>query len=50
MRNGEKENVLILTVMHPQGMFYGVFIAPESRWRVAEPEYQQIMQTLRFSR
>ena len=50
LRKNEKENVLILTVMHPQGMFYGVFIAPQSRWRVAEPEYQQMMQTLRFSR
>jgi len=50
MRNGERENVLVLTVMHSQGMFYSVFIAPESRWRVAEPEYRQVMQTLRFSR
>lgn len=50
LRKGERENVLILTVMHPQGMFYGVFIAPESRWRVAEPEYRQMMQTLRFGR
>ncbi len=50
LRAGEKENVLVLTVMHPRGMFYGVFIAPESRWRVAEPEYQQMIQTLRFSR
>ncbi len=50
LRKNEKENVLVLTVMHPQGMFYGVFIAPESRWRVAEPEYRQMMQTLRFSR
>ncbi|HEU0120028.1 MAG TPA: M48 family metallopeptidase, partial [Bryobacteraceae bacterium] len=48
MRSGERENVLILTVMHPQGMLYGVFIAPESRWRVAEPEYRQMMQSLRF--
>ncbi|MBI2686345.1 MAG: M48 family metalloprotease [Acidobacteria bacterium] len=50
MRQGERENVMILTVMHTQGMFYGVFIAPESRWRVAEPEYRQMMQTLRFKR
>lgn len=50
LRKGEKENVLILSVMHSKGMFYGIFIAPESRWRVAEPEYQQIMKTLRFSR
>lgn len=49
MRSGERENVLILTVMHTQGMFYGVFIAPESRWRVAEPEYRLMMQSLRFS-
>jgi len=49
MRSGERENVYVLTVMHPQGMFYGVFIAPESRWRVAEPEYKQMMNTLRFS-
>jgi len=50
MRSGEKENVLVLTVMHTQGMFVGVFIAPQSRWRVAEPEYEQMMQTLRFRR
>lgn len=50
MRRGEQENVRLLTVMHPKGMFYAVFIAPESRWRVAEPEYQQMMQTLRFSK
>ncbi|MFN0106568.1 MAG: M48 family metallopeptidase [Bryobacteraceae bacterium] len=50
MRSNEKENVIVLTVMHSQGMFYGVFIAPESRWRIAEPEFQQMMQTLRFSR
>ncbi len=50
MRPSERENVLVLTVMHSRGMFYGVFIAPESRWRVAEPEYQQMMQSLRFSR
>jgi hypothetical protein len=36
--------------MHPKGMFYAVFIAPQSRWRVAEPEYQQMIQTLRFSK
>jgi hypothetical protein len=50
MRRGEREMVLVLTVMHTKGMFYGVFVAPESRWRIAEPEYRQMMQTLRFSR
>ena len=50
MRKGEKENIYVLTVMHTKGMFYGIFVAPESRWQVAEPEYQQMMQTLRFSR
>lgn len=50
MRKGEKENIYVLTVMHPKGMFYGIFVAPESRWRVAEPEYQQMMQTIRLSR
>jgi Zn-dependent protease with chaperone function len=50
LRKGQRENVRILTVMHPQGLFYGVFIAPESRWRVAEPEYQQMFQTLRFAK
>ena len=50
MRKGEKENIYVLTVMHTKGMFYGIFVAPESRWRVAEPEYQQMMQTIRFSR
>jgi hypothetical protein len=49
LRSGDRENVLILTVMHPQGMFYAAFVAPQSRWRVAEPEYRQMMQTLRFA-
>ena len=50
MRKGEKENVILLTVMHTKGLFYAIFIAPESRWPVAEPEYRQMIQTIRFSR
>lgn len=50
LRKGERENILVLTVMHKQGLFYAIFVAPESRWRVAEPEYQQMMQSLRFAR
>jgi len=50
MRQRENERILLLTVMHTRGLFYAIFIAPESRWRVAQPEYQQMMQTARFSR
>ena len=48
MRQGEKEMIRVLTVMHPQGLFNAVFVAPESRWRMAEPEYQEMIRSLRF--
>ncbi|MBM3787519.1 MAG: hypothetical protein FJW30_24450 [Acidobacteria bacterium] len=50
LRRGERENVIVLTVMHRSGMFMGIFVAPESRWRVAEPEFQEMMRSLRFAR
>jgi Zn-dependent protease with chaperone function len=50
LRRGEREVIQVLTVMHSQGMFYAVFIAPESRWRVASQEYDRMIQTLRFAR
>lgn len=50
MRRGERERILLLTVMHSKGMLYGVFIAPESRWRVAEPEFRQMIQSVRLSK
>lgn len=48
MRKGEKEMILVMTVMHPQGLFNAVFVAPQSRWRVAEGEYQEMIRSIRF--
>lgn len=49
LRSNEREYILLLTVMHPQALFYGIYIAPESRWRVAESEFQRMMQSIRFA-
>jgi len=48
MRQGEREIIRVLTVMHPQGLFNAVFVSPESRWRMAESEYQEMIRSLRF--
>jgi hypothetical protein len=50
LRRGERENVLILTVGHQAGLFYAIFVAPEGRWRIAEPEFQEMMRSIRFAR
>jgi beta-barrel assembly-enhancing protease len=49
LRSNEREYILLLSVMHPRALFYGVYIAPESRWRVAEAEFQRMMQSIRFA-
>ena len=48
MRQGEKEIIRVLTLIRPQGLFNAVFVAPDSRWRIADPEYQEMIRSLRF--
>ena len=48
MKRGEKEVIRVLTVLHPRGLFHAVFVAPESRWRIAEGEYNEMMRSIRF--
>lgn len=48
MKRGEREIIRVLTVMHPRGLFNAIFVSPESRWRIAEGEYQEMMRSIRF--
>jgi beta-barrel assembly-enhancing protease len=48
MKRGEKEIIRVLTIMHPRGLFNAVFVAPESRWRIADGEYQEMIRSIRF--
>lgn len=48
MKRGEKEIIRVLTILHPKGLFNAVFVSPESRWRIAEGEYQEMMRSIRF--
>jgi hypothetical protein len=48
MKRGEKEIIRVLTIMHPRGLFNAIFVAPESRWRIADGEYQEMMRSIRF--
>lgn len=47
---GQNESNLILTTFRPEGLWYVVFIAPESEYRAWEPSFQQVLNTLRFPR
>jgi Zn-dependent protease with chaperone function len=48
LKRGEKEIIRVLTVMHPRGLFHAVLVAPESRWRIAEGEYDEMIRSIRF--
>ena len=45
---GETEVDTIVTVPRPEGLFYLVFIAPNSEWRDVEPMFQEMLRTVRF--
>ncbi len=47
---GNMENDQLLTVSTPQGLFYVVFIAPEAQFGKLQPTFQQMMQSIQFSR
>ena len=40
----------IVTSFRPEGLWYAVFIAPESSWKSYEPVFRQMLDTARFPR
>lgn len=47
LTNGREVNMLV-TVERPEGIFYLVFIAPESEFRNAQPVFEQMLRSIRF--
>ena len=38
----------MVTVEHPQGLFYMILIAPESEYGKAQPSFEQMIQSVQF--
>jgi beta-barrel assembly-enhancing protease len=49
LQNQDEAN-LIVTTFRPEGLWYVVFIAPESEYQAWEPSFQQMLNTVRFPR
>ncbi|MCC6587295.1 MAG: M48 family metalloprotease [Bryobacterales bacterium] len=47
---GTNEALVLVTVERPQGLFFILFIAPERDMNTAQPVYDQIIRSIRFSR
>ena len=45
---GGAESNLLLTVVRPQGVFYMVFIAPESHYDRLQPTFERMVHSIRF--
>ncbi len=45
---GQTEVDLLVTMAHPSGIFYIVFVAPESEGRYANDAFEQMIQSMRF--
>jgi len=45
---GGAERNLLLTVVRPQGIFYLVFVAPESQNDRLQPTFEQMARSIRF--
>ena len=45
---GERENDTLITVRLPDGLFYAIFVVPESDARYYQSSYQQILDSIRF--
>ena len=45
---GQTEVDLLLTVAHPNGIFFVVFVAPESEAEYANPVFERMLQSMRF--
>jgi Zn-dependent protease with chaperone function len=46
---GGREINMLVTVERPEGLFYMVFIGPESEFRNLQPIYEQMLRTVRFN-
>ena len=46
---GETEVDLVVSLERPEGLFYLVLIAPKSEWSSAQPIYQRIVGSVKFS-
>ena len=46
---GGREINMLVTVQRPEGLFYMVFIGPESEFRNLQPIYEQMLRTVRFN-
>ena len=46
---GETEADTLITVARPSGLFYVIFVAPQSRMSQVEPTFQSMLHSLRFS-
>lgn len=44
----ERELDVLVTVVRPQGLFYVVFIAPESQFDSVQKTFEEIVQSVRF--
>lgn len=44
----QKEVDAVVTVEHPQGLFYLILIAPESEYSKAQPSFEQMIQSVQF--
>jgi len=44
----EREVDVLVTVARPQGLFYAVFIAPESQFDSVQPSFEKMVQSVRF--
>jgi beta-barrel assembly-enhancing protease len=46
---GERENNTVITVQRPQGLFYMVYVTPESGLSQLNPTFDQMLRSVRFS-
>ena len=44
----EREVDVLVTVARPEGLFYAVFIAPQSQFESVQPSFERIVQSVRF--
>lgn len=45
----QREMDMVLTLARPEGLFYVVFIAPESEWSATQPAFDRVVSSLRFT-
>ena len=45
---GENEGDMLVTVQRPEGVFYMVFIAPDSEWGAAQNTFNAMIASVRF--